>query len=92
MIDVNSNCSRVDAVKARAAQLRMELDQVPRRAPEDDKLKAAKTQVESLENAVKKGDAATAERALSTATPVVQAVQTESALKNPLRDGLDVYA
>ncbi len=92
MIDGNSNCARLDAVKARAAQLRMQLDQMPRRTPEDSNQKKAQNQVDSLENAVKKGKADTAETALSSAAAVMQEVHSESTANRSLRRGLDVFA
>lgn len=93
MIDANSNCSRVDAVKARATQLKMQLDQAPRTEPENDTLRKAQSQVQALDTQVKAGDAKKAETALATAASAVQQLQTQ----NPggdtsLKRGLDVYA
>jgi hypothetical protein len=70
-MDLNSNCSRVDAVKSRAAQLRMQLDQLARPQSADASVQKAKSQVQSVDAAVKKNDAQKAETALSTATAAV---------------------
>lgn len=93
MIDVNSNCSRVDTAKARAAQLRMQLDQMSRRkAEKPDDFHKAQSRVQSLDAAVKKGDAKQAETALSTATSAVRELQSDSQTSPTFRRGLDVYA
>ena len=92
MIEVNSNCSRVDAVKSRAAQLQMQLDQVSRAQPVDPAVHKAKSQVQSVEAAVKKDDAPKAETALSTATAAVQQAQSQGAQAARPWRGLDVYA
>lgn len=92
MIDINSNCSRVDAVKSRAAQLQMQLAQMPRSQPADPALQKAKSQVDSLNAAVKKDDAQKAETALSTATSAVQQAQTSAQGQSSVWRGLNVYA
>lgn len=84
MIDVNSNCSRVDAVKAMAAQLRMQAAQAPHTVPADDNYRQVQTKLASLDTEVKNGDARKAEAALSTAKNAVSDLQ--------VRPTLDVYA
>ena len=67
MICASSNCSRVDAVKASANQLKMKLSQHEDAAAADDRMRAAKQQVAALDSQIKRGDAATAELALAAA-------------------------
>lgn len=58
MIDVNSNCSRVDSVKAMAAQLRMQAVQLPHTVPESPAYRKVQGQLDALDTEVKKGDGA----------------------------------
>ncbi len=92
MIEANSNCSRVDAVKSRATQLRMQLDQMPRSQPADPAVQKAQSQVQTVDTAVKKDDAQQAETALSTATNAVKQAQTTSQKQSSVWRGLNVYA
>jgi hypothetical protein len=91
MIDINSNCSRVDAVKSRATQLRMQLDQLPRSQPADPAAQKAQSQVQSVDVAVKKDDAQKAETALTTAAGAVQQAQADSQNQSTIWRGLNVY-
>jgi len=94
MIDINSNCSRVDAVKTSVTQLKMQVDQVPHRVPTSDTLRKAQAEIQSLEAQVKNGDARKAEVALSTAKSAVQELQTHTPAPAPLKfqRGMDAYA
>ena len=94
VIDVNSNCSRVDAVKASANQLKMRVDQAPHTTPADTAYRKAQSQIQSLDQTVKAGDAQKAETALSTAKSTVNELQTQdtSANTTTFKRGLDVYA
>ena len=87
MIELNSNCSRVDAVKAMAAQLRMQAAQLPHQQPADAAYRKAQGQLDTLDTQVKKGDARQAETALSSAKNFLSQVQTL-----PANGGLDAYA
>ena len=91
MIDINSNCSRVDAVKAMASQLKMQVAQAPHTTPPDKNVQKAQSQLDSLDIEVKKGDAQKAEIALSTARSAVTELQTQRPKSSSAR-GLDVYA
>jgi hypothetical protein len=92
MIDANSNCSRVDAVKSRAAQLQMQLAQMHRTQPSDPVVQKAQSQVQTVDAAVKKDDAQKAETALATATVAVRQAQTNSPSQSDVWRGLNVYA
>lgn len=94
MIEINSNCSRVDAVKASATQLKMQVDQVPHRVPMSDPLRKAQAEIQSLDTQVKNGDARKAEAALSTAQSAVKMLQTQAPAAASLRfqRGVDAYA
>jgi hypothetical protein len=94
MIDLNSNCSRVDLVKATANQLKMQVEQAPHTVPESDPYRKAQNQIDSLEQSIKGGDAKKAETALSTAKSAVQELQTQSqpASSSAYCGHLDVYA
>ena len=100
MIDCNSNCSRVDAVKAMANQLKIQAS--PARSaettgPSSSKLKA---DLLALDQQIKTGDAKKAEAALAivrkdfmtaeTTQPSRHSKSTESSEASPER--LDVYA
>lgn len=93
MIAVNSNCSRVDAVKASAQQLQMQLEQAPQTTPESSQYRKAQSQLQGLQAQVKGGNAQKAETALSTAKSAVQALHTQNAptAAGP-QSSLDVYA
>jgi hypothetical protein len=92
MIAGNSNCSRIDAVKAAARQLQMQLDQEPRSNPESDGVRKARTELDALQAQIKNGKAQPAETALSTATDAVQQAQTQPAPPPRGRRGVDAYA
>jgi hypothetical protein len=93
MIAVNSNCSRVDAVKASAQQLQMQLEQAPQTTPESSQYRKAQSQLQGLEAQVKSNNAQKAETALSTAKSAVQALHIQSTPSaTATQPGLDVYA
>jgi hypothetical protein len=92
MIDVNSNCSRVDAVKSVANQLKMQLAQAPKSAAESDSYRKAQSQLQALDQDVKSNNAQKAETALSTATSAVQTLRTQDSSSSQTQNGLDVYA
>jgi hypothetical protein len=87
MIDVNSNCSRVDSVKAMAAQLRMQAVQLPHTVPESPAYRKVQGQLDALDTEVKKGDARQAETALASAKSVLNSVESQ-----PETRRLDAYA
>jgi hypothetical protein len=92
MIAVNSNCSRIDAVKAVANQLKMQLAQAPDKLPESASHRRAQSQIQALDQEIRKGDAQKAETALSTAASAVQQVDVQSTSDTGPQGGLDVYA
>lgn len=65
MIAVNSNCSRVDAVKMQATQLKLQSDRPRRVGPADDSSRKVKADLETLDGQIKAGDAKKAELALA---------------------------
>ncbi len=91
MIAANSNCSRVDAVKATANQLKMQLDQAPRSTPASDALRKAQSEIQSLDSQIRSGDAKKAETALTDAKSAVTQVQRQSP-PGKFQRGLDAYA
>jgi hypothetical protein len=92
MIDVNSNCSRVDAVKSMASQLKMQAAQLPHSNPADDNYHKVQAKLETVDTAVKKNDARQAENALSTAKSALNQVQTQSSATPGSGGLLNVYA
>ena len=92
MIDVNSNCSRVDAVKAMATQLRMQATQVPHQMPEDTAYRKVQTKLDALDVEVKKGDAQKAETALSTAKNMVNQISAAATGSSSSSRSFDAYA
>ena len=92
MIDANSNCSRVDAVKASANQLKMQVDQAPHTLPPDENYRKARSQIQSLDQQIKSDDAKKAETALSTAKAAVTQLQTQKPASTQFTRGLDAYA
>jgi len=75
MLSLSSNCCRVDAVKASANQLKMQLAQVKVDDAHKFKTQAASEQVQTLDMQIKSGDANKAELALSAAKSAVQVLQ-----------------
>jgi hypothetical protein len=92
MVAVNSNCSRIDAVKAMSKQLQMQVDQAPHSTPESESYRKAQSQVQALDSQIKTGNAQQAETALSTATTAVMQLDAQNPTTDNLRSGLDVYA
>ena len=66
MIDCNSNCSRVDAVKATANQLKLQMTAMMR-SDRADLSRKVKADLEAVDGHIKSGDAKKAEEALSVA-------------------------
>jgi hypothetical protein len=105
MIDANSNCSRVDAVKALAGQLK--LQSAPKLASGDpgsasgaDGSQKIKSDFQDVEEAVRANDAKKAEQALAVVRNDLAAAQNSeqknsenknAAGQQPFR-GLDAYA
>jgi hypothetical protein len=107
MIDVNSNCSRVDAVKAMATQLK--LQSPPKTdaaaapsepARENPKPQKIKSDFQGVEEAVKANDAKRAEQALAVVKNDLASAQANKksdsespsyGVSGPFR-GLSVYA
>ena len=92
MIDVNSNCSRVDAVKSMASQLKMQAAQLPHSNPTDDNYRKIQAKLDSVDTAVKKNDARQAENALSTAKSALNQLQTQPATTQGSGGLLNAYA
>jgi hypothetical protein len=100
MIDVNSNCSRVDAVKALANQLQTQFAPPPSPTGTDSQTRKIKSDFQALDADVKADDAKKAEAALAVTRKDIATAQTErnpdaknepAAVSSPFR-GLDVYA
>jgi hypothetical protein len=91
-MNISSNCSLVDEVKAKSMQLQMQLDQTPHSTPESDGYRRALSQIQALQGVIKGGDAQKAETALSTALASVTQLQTQNAGPTGSDGGLDVYA
>jgi len=91
-MNISSNCSLVDEVKAKSMQLQMQLDQTPHTTPESESYRRALGQIQALQGAVKNGDAQKAETALSTAVTAVTQAQTQNTAATGVQGGLDVYA
>ena len=98
MIQINSNCSRLDTVKARANELSVQAAGTPATGSAAETARKAKSDLASVQAEVKTGDAKKAEAALAVAKRDVSA---ELAAATPARPatqagtasgGLDVYA
>jgi hypothetical protein len=87
-----SNCSRVDAVKALASQLKMQLAQAPQSIPASESYRKAQGRLEALEKEIRTGDAQKAETALSNATIAVEQLQSQATTPAESGSGLDTYA
>jgi hypothetical protein len=100
MIELNSNCSRVDSVKARANQLQMQFAPKSRPADASPQTQKVKSDFQSLDAAVKTDDAKQAEVALAVVRKDMATAQTSENLnsKNSTSNArepfqrLDVYA
>jgi hypothetical protein len=99
MIDVNSNCSRVDAVKAAANQLKLmssaaSASPATPDAPANAAARKVKSDLQAVDAQVKSGDAKKAELALAAAEKDVSAAET-AAPRKPSSENLrtlDAYA
>jgi hypothetical protein len=99
MIAVNSNCSRVDAVKAAATLLKLQ-SSVSGSTPTEpsaqgsDAVRKVKSDLQALDNVIKSGDAQKAELALAATRKDVAAAQEAAPQKSAANDfnGLDAYA
>jgi hypothetical protein len=92
MISVNSNCSRIDAVKASANQLKAQAALTPPSAQKTDSYRKAQSQIQSLDQEIKTGDAQKAETDLSSTASAVKALQIDPDSSTPAQTLLDVYA
>ena len=92
MIDVNSNCSRVDAVKAMAGLLRMQAPPSAQTQRSDSQQRKVQSKLSELDEAVKRGDAQKAETILAAAQNAVKELQTQPSGSDRVFRGLDVYA
>ncbi len=82
MINCNSNCSRVDSVKALANQLKMQAvttDKIDDRA---DSSKRLKGNLQDLDTQIKSGDAKKAETALAAVKREISASASEPKSEN----------
>jgi hypothetical protein len=75
VLSPSSNCCRVDAIKASANQLKMQLAQHKPQGAETSDLRTASQQLQSLEVQIKMGDATKAELALSAAKSSIDRLQ-----------------
>ncbi len=79
MLSLSSDCCRVDAVKASANQLKMQLAQLKVDDAHKSKAQSANGQVQTVDVQIKAGDATKAELALSAAKSAVQVLQYDKA-------------
>jgi hypothetical protein len=96
MINANSNCSRVDAVKAAANQLELlsgATGSSPT-APTSSAARKVKSDLLTLDDQIRTGDAKKAELALAVTKKDVQASETAPDPKSTVGDprALDAYA
>jgi hypothetical protein len=94
MIDISSNCSRVDAVKATATQLKMQAALLAQAIPPNRAQRNVQVKLDTLDDEVKKGNAEQAEIALLEAqTALNEAQNTPSAPQQPApQPHLDTYS
>ena len=81
MIAINSNCSRVDLVKAQAGQLKIQAAAASATGPAAPAVRKVKTDLQTLDTQIKTGDAKKAEQALATTERDVQAAQDGAAAR-----------
>ena len=83
MIAVNSNCSRVDAVKAQATQLKLQSTGDRATAQSDaPAARKVKGDLQNLDSQIKTNDARKAEQALSTTKKDLVNAQTAASTQN----------
>jgi len=101
MIAVNSNCSRLDAVKASANELKIQFTRPASvLSGASPQIKAAENDLQALDDSIRKGDAKKAELALSAAQSAIREADASSAAPGKGLPGqgagpfqrLDVYA
>jgi hypothetical protein len=99
MIDPNSNCSRVDAVKAAATQIKLQTpapsaSPTARAADPNDAARKVQGDLQTLDGDIKSNDAKKAELALAVAKKDIAAAATTSqpASYRPNSRGMDAYA
>jgi hypothetical protein len=99
MISVNSNCSRVDAVKAAATLLKLQSSvagssTTSPSAQGTDAARKVKSDLQALDGVIKSGDAQKAEVALAAVKKDVDAAESAAQQKSTNEDyrGLDTYA
>ena len=98
MIAVNSNCSRVDAVKAAATLLKLQSSAAAPSASassaQGSDARKVNSDLQTLDGVVKTGDAQKAELALAATKKDVEAAETAPAQKFPGQNSrtLDAYA
>ncbi|MGB8167276.1 MAG: hypothetical protein WCF18_07265 [Chthoniobacteraceae bacterium] len=75
MISPACNCSRIDAVKATANQLKLATEKAHTKdGPDSPDQRAVRSRLEALDESIKSGDASKAELALSTARAAMREV------------------
>ncbi|HTP38819.1 MAG TPA: hypothetical protein VMI92_04530 [Steroidobacteraceae bacterium] len=72
MLSASSNCSRIDAVKASANQLRLQVPQGAGNGQSNSRVQAANRQLQTVDATVRTGNAEKSELALSSARTAVQ--------------------
>ena len=99
MIAVNSNCSRVDAVKAAATLLKLqstiaESATAGQSAQGSDAARKVNSDLQALDGVIKTGDAQKAELALAATRKDVETAETAASQNSPGQDfqRLDAYA
>jgi hypothetical protein len=99
MIAVNSNCSRVDAVKAAATLLKLQSSAAAASASASsargsDAARKVNSDLQALDGVIKSGDAQKAELALAATRKDVAAAETAAPQKSPANNfqTLDAYA
>jgi hypothetical protein len=99
MIAINSNCSRVDAVKAAATLLKLQStiagsSATGSSAQGSDAARKVNSDLQALDGVIKTGDAQKAELALAATRKDVEAAETAPRQKSGTQDyqSLDAYA
>ena len=92
MIDINSNCARVDFVKALASQLKVQAAQPSHGSKPDEGYQKLKMKLEAVDQAVKSGDPQKAEQALSAAESAAKDMRNVAGTSPDKSKSVDIYA
>lgn len=93
MIEINSDCSRVDFVSMLASQIKLQLAQGPHSIPADENQRRLQAKIDAVDEAVKSGNPQKAELALASAQYAATEILAQSRSASPVSSqGVNAYA